>query len=238
MEISTDAEVVSSKGTRLSTAKHWLVQCLYRRQLDTMLVPTSTSQLKPVHSSTRLCPAWSPPYLLLLRLLVVGMVVLCCRGVYAGSKAAVMRMSDALRLELHPLGISVMVVAPGFIKTNARGTAKVSVGWSHTVSLAVCGCVPVAAARHVGGQMPAGMLCIPTQQCWCVGGEVLDDCTIINEGTLFVLSHQQALSKLRFFNLMHPVVPCCLACSVITQEIAGGYSTSTGGSRPTLWTGW
>lgn len=47
------------------------------------------------------------------------------RGIYSASKAAVMRLSDALRLECRPLGISLMVVAPGFIDTRARDTAKV-----------------------------------------------------------------------------------------------------------------
>lgn len=47
------------------------------------------------------------------------------RGIYSASKAAVMRLSDALRLECRPLGIQVLLVAPGFIATNARSTAKV-----------------------------------------------------------------------------------------------------------------
>lgn len=36
-----------------------------------------------------------------------------------------MRLSDALRVECKPLGIQVLLVAPGFIDTNARNTAKV-----------------------------------------------------------------------------------------------------------------
>lgn len=36
-----------------------------------------------------------------------------------------LRLSDALRLECRPLGIQVLLVAPGFIDTKARVTAKV-----------------------------------------------------------------------------------------------------------------
>lgn len=48
------------------------------------------------------------------------------RGIYSATKAAVLRLSDALRLECRPLRISVLLVAPGFIDTKARATAKVA----------------------------------------------------------------------------------------------------------------
>jgi hypothetical protein len=51
--------------------------------------------------------------------------VLSCRGIYSATKGAVLRLSDALRLECRPLGIQVLLVAPGFIDTKARSTAKV-----------------------------------------------------------------------------------------------------------------
>lgn len=38
---------------------------------------------------------------------------MCYLGIYALSKAAVHSMSDALRLELKPFGVQVIVVAPG-----------------------------------------------------------------------------------------------------------------------------
>lgn len=50
-----------------------------------------------------------------------------CRGVYAASKAAVMRLTDSMRLECAPLGIKVMLVSPGFVSTNARSKAKVCI---------------------------------------------------------------------------------------------------------------
>ncbi|MEU2608422.1 SDR family oxidoreductase [Streptomyces albus] len=40
------------------------------------------------------------------------------QGVYAGTKHAVHAVSDALRRELHPDGIRVTVLAPGFVRTN------------------------------------------------------------------------------------------------------------------------
>ncbi|MGW6202613.1 SDR family oxidoreductase [Streptomyces sp. NPDC055089] len=40
------------------------------------------------------------------------------QGVYAGTKHAVHAISDALRREVHPDGIRVTVLAPGFIRTN------------------------------------------------------------------------------------------------------------------------
>lgn len=46
------------------------------------------------------------------------------RGIYSATKGAVLRLTDALRVELAPLGVSVMLAAPGFIQTRARDTAS------------------------------------------------------------------------------------------------------------------
>lgn len=55
---------------------------------------------------------------------LTGFTPVPLRGIYSATKAAVMRLSDALRLELAALGIQVMVAAPGFVESAARGTAR------------------------------------------------------------------------------------------------------------------
>lgn len=55
---------------------------------------------------------------------LTGFTPVPMRGIYSATKAAVLRLSDALRLECRPLGIQVLCVAPGFIDTKARSTAK------------------------------------------------------------------------------------------------------------------
>ena len=50
------------------------------------------------------------------------------RGVYSATKAALLRLSDAMRIELAPVGVQVCYVAPGFIDTRARVTARVRGG--------------------------------------------------------------------------------------------------------------
>jgi short-subunit dehydrogenase len=79
--------------------------------------------------------------------------VVACRGIYSATKGAVLRLSDALRLECRPLGIQVVLVAPGFIDTKARNTAKVRAlqvwGWL------VCGGADMLAV----GVLPHLQLC-------------------------------------------------------------------------------
>ncbi len=53
---------------------------------------------------------------------IAGKVVLPVSGAYCASKFALEALSDALRLELAPFGISVIVVEPGNIKTNFMKT--------------------------------------------------------------------------------------------------------------------
>lgn len=48
-------------------------------------------------------------------------------GVYAFSKAAVHSMTDALRLELAPLGIQVILVAPGGVTSNFGNNAVTTI---------------------------------------------------------------------------------------------------------------
>ncbi|HET8599157.1 MAG TPA: SDR family NAD(P)-dependent oxidoreductase [Segeticoccus sp.] len=53
-----------------------------------------------------------------------GRLVFPVGGYYHASKYAVEAISDALRLEVGPFGISVSVVEPGLIRTGFRGTAS------------------------------------------------------------------------------------------------------------------
>ena len=49
---------------------------------------------------------------------VVGRVVFPGMGVYAATKFAIEALSDALRMELAPFGVSVVLIEPGFVKTD------------------------------------------------------------------------------------------------------------------------
>jgi NAD(P)-dependent dehydrogenase (short-subunit alcohol dehydrogenase family) len=55
---------------------------------------------------------------------IAGRVALPLFSAYSGSKFALEAMSDALRLELVPFGIHVVLIEPGYIRTNIEGTAK------------------------------------------------------------------------------------------------------------------
>ncbi|KAI8473067.1 MAG: hypothetical protein J3K34DRAFT_412094 [Monoraphidium minutum] len=55
---------------------------------------------------------------------LTGLQPVPLRGIYSATKAAVQRLSDALRIELAPFGVQVMLVAPGFIDTKARDNAR------------------------------------------------------------------------------------------------------------------
>lgn len=60
---------------------------------------------------------------------VSGVLVTPFAGAYCASKAAVHALSDALRMELAPFGVQVMVVQPGAIRSQFGATA--SDGLSH-----------------------------------------------------------------------------------------------------------
>jgi NAD(P)-dependent dehydrogenase (short-subunit alcohol dehydrogenase family) len=49
---------------------------------------------------------------------VVGRVVFPGMGVYSATKYALEALSDALRMELAPFGVSVVLIEPGFVKTD------------------------------------------------------------------------------------------------------------------------
>src|ERR1700690_1497710 len=55
---------------------------------------------------------------------VAGLVSPPTYGAYSGSKHALEGLSNALRLELYPFGIEVILIEPGYIVTNFQQTAK------------------------------------------------------------------------------------------------------------------
>ena len=55
---------------------------------------------------------------------VVGRVVFPGMGVYAATKFALEALSDALRMELAPFGISVVLIEPGFVKTDIGDASR------------------------------------------------------------------------------------------------------------------
>jgi NAD(P)-dependent dehydrogenase (short-subunit alcohol dehydrogenase family) len=55
---------------------------------------------------------------------VVGRLVTPANGTYSATKFAMEALSDALRLEVAPLGIQVVVVEPGSIKTQFHATVE------------------------------------------------------------------------------------------------------------------
>lgn len=55
---------------------------------------------------------------------VAGLVTPPTYGAYSSSKHALEGLSNALRLELHPFGIHVVLIEPGYIVTNFQQTAK------------------------------------------------------------------------------------------------------------------
>jgi NAD(P)-dependent dehydrogenase (short-subunit alcohol dehydrogenase family) len=55
---------------------------------------------------------------------IVGKLVTPANGVYSASKFALEALSDALRLELAPFGIRVVLIEPGSIKTQFHATVE------------------------------------------------------------------------------------------------------------------
>lgn len=55
---------------------------------------------------------------------VAGLVTPPTYGAYSSSKHALEGLSNALRLEVHPFGIRVVLIEPGYIVTNFQQTAK------------------------------------------------------------------------------------------------------------------
>jgi NAD(P)-dependent dehydrogenase (short-subunit alcohol dehydrogenase family) len=55
---------------------------------------------------------------------VAGLVTPPTYGAYSSSKHALEGLTNALRLELYPFGVRVMLIEPGYIMTNFQQTAK------------------------------------------------------------------------------------------------------------------
>jgi NADP-dependent 3-hydroxy acid dehydrogenase YdfG len=104
---------------------------------------------------------------------VVGRVVFPGMGVYSATKFAVEAISDALRMELAPFGVSVVLIEPGFVKTDigdasARQAAEfalASAGYEELISkttefvgkqVADNGIPPERVARRIADAATAG----------------------------------------------------------------------------------
>jgi short-subunit dehydrogenase len=55
---------------------------------------------------------------------VVGRVVFPGMGVYSATKYALEALSDALRMELTPFGVSVVLIEPGFVSTDIGNASQ------------------------------------------------------------------------------------------------------------------
>jgi NAD(P)-dependent dehydrogenase (short-subunit alcohol dehydrogenase family) len=55
---------------------------------------------------------------------ISGRIAIPIMGSYASSKFALEAVSDSMRLELHPFGIRVILIEPGYIATNMNHTAE------------------------------------------------------------------------------------------------------------------
>ncbi len=66
---------------------------------------------------------------------VAGKLAVPLLGPYSGSKFALEGMTDALRLEVHPFGIDVVLIEPGYIPTNFQNTSlELSAGYRAAAS--------------------------------------------------------------------------------------------------------
>ncbi|MDE3137917.1 MAG: SDR family oxidoreductase [Acidobacteriota bacterium] len=55
---------------------------------------------------------------------IAGKVTMPILGPYSGSKFALEAISDAMRIELHPFGIHVVIIEPGYIRTDMERAAQ------------------------------------------------------------------------------------------------------------------
>lgn len=63
---------------------------------------------------------------------VVGRVAFPGMGVYAATKFALEALSDALRMELAPFGVKVVLIEPGFVKTDiGAASQRQAAGFTH-----------------------------------------------------------------------------------------------------------
>ncbi|KAF8059451.1 yqjQ [Scenedesmus sp. PABB004] len=90
---------------------------------------------------------------------LTGFTPVPLRGIYSATKAAVMRLTDALRVELSMHGVQVLLIAPGFIRSHARDTAAaVAAGYADAPSSlwpGWLGALERAMARLLVGAVPA-----------------------------------------------------------------------------------
>lgn len=149
-----------------------------------------------------------------------------------------MRLTDALRLECRPLGIQVLLVAPGFIDTQARSTAKVRLQLQALCVLTTgCGLVMRSIIiRQLCFNWFHRAMPLMCGQCVATGSMFLQK---VSPGDVWLADPESAgrCDELDAKTSVH--FDGAALCVLHLQSAAASYSSnSNGSSKPSLWPGW